>query len=362
MVLSRSHWCWRLLFFLRVSPCLPLQVAPGSAATSAGPHVVVFGAGYVATYLTPCLRAELPGCRVTIASRNASRLQELCEAGACDDWLHFVPRGPGLSGGLDEAGRQCLRSASHVICTAPPDPGVRVADPFVRCHQGDLFQVPWLGYLSTTGVYGDWGGAWVGEDAEPRTTLPRGLLRLEAEREWMALPRKARAQDLVPPTVDIFRCAGIYGPGRSALDVVARAAPHDRAVESVEGSGDATVNSAVDGTTNRFVSRIHVEDLCGAVTAAMKRPHEPGATEIWNIADDQPAPRQDVLDFAADLLGFGPVSDPGRSSERQRRAEAEHKRVSNTKLKTDLGYALRYSSFQEGLRGIAPRASFPKGE
>ena len=100
------------------------------------------------------------------------------------------------------------------------------------------------------------------------------------------------------------------------------------------------------------VSRIHVEDLCRVVAAAMARQHVSGAACTWNVADNEPASRSEVLAFAAGLLGLGEVTDPGRSSVRQQRAQAEHKRVANLRVKRDLGVELRFPSFREGLRGL----------
>jgi nucleoside-diphosphate-sugar epimerase len=179
--------------------------------------------------------------------------------------------------------------------------------------------IRWLAYLSTTGVYGDRGGEWVEEDSPLSPSTERGRRRLAAERQWLAL----HASHGLP--VHIFRLAGIYGPGRNQLMSVA------------------------DGTARRIVkpgqvfSRIHVEDIATVLEASMARPN-PGAA--YNVCDDLPCPPQEVIAFAAELLGR-PLPpeiplDAAELSPMARGFYAESKRVSNRRIKTELGVRLAY--------------------
>ena len=168
-----------------------------------------------------------------------------------------------------------------MLCTIAPgtrgDPALRTCAPLLR-------DARWLGYLSTTGVYGDHGGGWVDETTPPRPGQPRSIERLAAERAWQAMGIEAGA------AVDIFRLPGIYGPGRSAIDQV-----------------KAGTARRIDKPGQVF-SRIHVEDIAAAVLAAMTHP-SPGA--IYNVADDLPASNSEVIAYACELLGLPvPPADP----------------------------------------------------
>jgi nucleoside-diphosphate-sugar epimerase len=206
--------------------------------------------------------------------------------------------------------------ADYVVCSAPKivlPPGIEKAR--------------WLGYLSTTGVYGDRGGGWVDETTEPTPGQPRSIERLETEKEWQALGAA------------ILRLPGIYGPGRSAIDQV-RAGTARR----IDKPG-------------QFFSRIHVEDIAGTVLTAMTK----GATGIFNVADDEPAPNSDVIAHAFTLLGQPvPAAIPWEEasagmSPMARSFYAESRRVRNDKLKRELGVTLKYPTYREGLAAIASR-------
>ena len=193
----------------------------------------------------------------------------------------------------------------------------------------------WLGYLSTTGVYGDHGGGWVDEETPPKPGQPRSLSRLAAERAWQAIGLEAGA------AVDIFRLPGIYGPGRSAIDQV-RAGTARR----------------IDKPGQVF-SRIHVEDIAGTVLMAITQAH---AGAIYNVADDLPASTSDVVAFACELLGkpVPPVipweqAEPTMSA-MARSFYARTRRVRNDRIKNELGVVLRYPTYREGLRAIAAMA------
>jgi nucleoside-diphosphate-sugar epimerase len=221
-----------------------------------------------------------------------------------------------------------LRDTAHVLCTIAPGSG---GDPALGASAGALRDAGWLGYLSTTGVYGDRGGAWVDEDTPPRPAQPRSVERLAAEQAWQALGQRSGA------AVTLFRLPGIYGPGRSALDQV-RAGTARR----------------IDKPGQVF-SRIHVADIAGAVLAAMARD---GSGGIFNVADDLPAPSGDVVAYACELLGRPvPPAIPWAEAEptlgpMARSFYAESRRVRNERMKRELGVTLRYPTYREGLEAI----------
>lgn len=219
-------------------------------------------------------------------------------------------------------------NVTHVLSTVPP---TESGDPIVA--HASTMETRWLGYLSTTGVYGDRRGDWVDETATPTPGQPRSRYRLDAERAWQALG----AGRSVP--VHIFRLPAIYGPGRSAFDQV-----RERRAQRIEKPG-------------QVFSRIHVEDLARTVLASMKHPAPlPGA--IYNVCDDDPAPQADVIALACELLGR-PVPPlvsydeaAARMSDMARSFYAENRRVRNERIKRELGVTLKYPSYREGLRMI----------
>lgn len=220
--------------------------------------------------------------------------------------------------------RPAIGWASHILVSVAPD---RSGDPTLNAFGSDLrlSRPEWVGYLSTTAVYGDHGGAWVDENTPVTPGTARGIARAEAEAAWaaMGLP------------LHIFRLAGIYGPGRGPFEKVR------------------------DGTARRVLkpgqvfSRIHVADIAGALAASIARP-APGA--VYNLCDDDPAPPEDVLSYAAQLLGLpeppGVAFDEAQMTEMARSFYAENKRVRNDRMKRDLGYALQYPDYRAGLRGL----------
>jgi nucleoside-diphosphate-sugar epimerase len=224
-----------------------------------------------------------------------------------------------------------LEGASHVLCTIAPD---AAGDPALRTSAARLHGSRWLGYLSTTGVYGDHDGGWVDETTPPRPDQPRSLSRLAAERAWQALG------------ATVFRLPGIYGPGRSALDRV-----------------KAGTARRIDKPGQVF-SRVHVADIAAAVLAAMTQP-SPGA--IYNVADDLPASNNEVIAYACELLGLSvppaiPWDEAAQTMTPMARSfYAENRRVRNDRVKKELGLTLRYPTYREGLRAIAAsRSSVPR--
>jgi nucleoside-diphosphate-sugar epimerase len=224
---------------------------------------------------------------------------------------------------------EALAEATHVISTIAPG---GAGDPVLANCRPLFGRARWLGYLSTTGVYGDHAGGWVEETTPARPSLPRSAARLAAERSWQALALEVGAN------LDIFRLPGIYGPGRSAIEQV-----------------KAGTARRIDKPGQVF-SRIHVEDIAGTVLLAITERH---AGSIYNVADDLPAPAADVVAYACELLGEPvPPLMPWEQaapemSPMARSFYAESRRVRNARIKTELGVVLRYPTYREGLQAIA---------
>jgi nucleoside-diphosphate-sugar epimerase len=222
-----------------------------------------------------------------------------------------------------------LRGVTHVLVSVPPDDA---ADPVLDRHADDIAALPglsWLGYLSTTGVYGDRGGGWVDETAVLAPTGERGRRRVLAETGWLDLWRRRGTP------VHIFRLAAIYGPGRSPF-----AALRAGAAKRVDKPG-------------QVFSRIHVEDLALVLCVSMARPR-PGA--VYNVCDDDPAAPEAVVAYAAKLLGIAApplvAFDQAGLSTMARSFYADNKRVRNALIKRELGVALRYPDYRAGLAAI----------
>lgn len=223
-----------------------------------------------------------------------------------------------------------LAGTTHLLGSVPPDAD---GDPVLDCHGEDIAALGqglnWVGYLSTTGVYGDRRGGWVDEDSPLEPTTERGRRRAAAEAGWLDLWWDHRLP------VHIFRLASIYGPGRNALD------------EVKSGRAKRVVKEG------QVFSRIHVEDIASVLQASMAKPN-PG--RIYNVCDDDPAPPQQVVAFAASLLGREPPPEiPFERAELSDMAKsfyAENKRVRNGRIKSELGVALAYPDFHVGLRSL----------
>ncbi len=282
--------------------------------------VVVIGLGYTAVVFARAALAR--GWEVSGTVRTAERAGELSREGI----PALVFDGFAVSSRLAKA----VAQADAVLVSAQPgDEG----DPVLACLAGQLAEAPdlrWIGYFSTICVYGDHGGAWIDESAECRPTSDRSRLRLVTDEAWLAFGAKSGK------AVQIFRLAGIYGPGRNAIVNLRR------------------------GTARRLVkpgqvfNRIHVDDIAGVLMASLERPR---AGAIYNVADDEPAPPQDVVTFAAEAIGVAPPPeipfDPAALSPMAASFYSENKRVSNALVKRELGYAFRYPSYREALRALA---------
>lgn len=225
-----------------------------------------------------------------------------------------------------------IGEATHILASAPPgDEG----DPFLPLLGGALARArpEWVGYLSTTGVYGDHRGGWVDEETPVAPGTERGARRALAEAQWRAVSEQGGWP------LAIFRLASIYGPGRSPLDRVRN------------GAARAVVKPG------QVFSRIHVDDIARAVAASMERPGTaaPGGT-VYNLCDDEAAPPQDVLAHAARLLGLpAPTEVPYEAAEMSEMARsfyAENKRVRNDRAKSRLGLRLLHPTYREGLAAL----------
>lgn len=222
-----------------------------------------------------------------------------------------------------------LAGVTHLLISAAPDAD---GDPALKFHARDFVRaatIRWIGYLSTVGVYGDFQGAWVDEETTPKPGSERTARRLKAEQDWLGFGA-ANGR-----TVQVFRLAGIYGPGRSAIDDMA------------------------DGTARRIVkpgqifNRIHVDDIAGVLEAAAGGA---GVHSVYNVADSEPAPPQDVVAYAAALMGLKPPPETpfadAQLSPMGQSFYSESRRVRNRRLRDDLGVELAYPSYREGLAAI----------
>ena len=327
-------------------------------------HLFVFGLGYVGLRLGAAARQL--GWRVSGSVRSAERAEGVRAATGIE--AHRFDLDDDYNG-LDAAGLEALSGATHVLATVPPiadgdrDPLLALHGERLRPASGAALR--WAGYLSTTGVYGDHSGGWVDEASETRVRRgSRADDRLRAEAEWLGL--RDASEGRIASTV--FRLAGIYGPGRSALDTCRRAAAaRSPAVQPLAQASIATrraraaaaAAAAAEATaaSPRFVSRIHVDDICAALLASMAAPPAAAAAApIFNLADDEPAPRGVVMAYAAALLDASAEvaakadAGPSVTSPRARRRATEHKRVGNARMrKALLPGSLAYPTYQEGL-------------
>lgn len=277
-------------------------------------RLVVLGHGYSAGFLTRRLVPQ----GWTVIGTTRDDVARVAATGAT----------PLRWPGEESAIRAELARADAILIGAAPGPE---GDPALRDFAADIASSParWIGYLSTTGVYGDHQGGWVDEDTPLTPSTRRGAERVAAEATWQAL---AAAHGL---PLHIFRLAGIYGPGRGPFEKV------------------------LNGTARRIVkpgqvfSRIHADDIAQVLAASLARPR-PGA--VYNVCDDDPAPPEDVIAHAADLLGVPrpPVVDyaTAEMTPMARSFYAESKRVRNDRIKAELGISLHHPDYKSGLAAL----------
>lgn len=282
--------------------------------------LVIIGLGYTAGFFARA--AVAGGFEVTGTVRSADKAGALSRAGIPT----LVFDGFAVSSRLAKA----VMEADAVLVSAQPG---EEGDPALACLSSQLAAAPdlrWIGYLSTIGVYGNHDGAWIDETAECRPTNARSTLRLAIDKAWLAFGEKTGKP------VQIFRLAGIYGPGRNGI-VNLRAGTARRLVKP-----------------GQVFNRIHAQDIAGVLLASLEKPRN-GA--VYNVTDDEPAPPQDVVSFAAGLIGIEPPPetpfDPAQLTPMAASFYGENKRVSNALMKRELGYTLRYPTYREALRALA---------
>ncbi len=272
--------------------------------------LLCLGYGYSAQALARWLMPQ--GWRVIGTTRSAEKAEALRNEGV-EPLLWPCEFGAALKG------------VSHVLTSIAPD---AEGDPVLREGRAALekARLEWVGYLSTTGVYGDHDGGWVDEDTPTGAATERGQRRVLAEQEWLGITG-------LP--VHVFRLAGIYGPGRGPFAKLRR------------GVAQRIIKQ------NQVFSRIHVEDIARVLEASIARP-DPG--RVYNVCDDDPQPPEVVLEHAAEMLGIAPPPavpfEAAEMSPMARSFYADSKRVRNDRIKDELGVELAYPTHMDGLRAI----------
>jgi nucleoside-diphosphate-sugar epimerase len=270
-----------------------------------------FGHGYSARALARHLVPQ--GWQITGTTRNVEQVDLIRDSGATPVvWPGEMPP---------------LDGVTHILISAAPsaegDPVLGALRDEIAARAG---QFKWVGYLSTTAVYGDHQGGWVDETTPPTPTAKRGQWRVLAEEHWSAVPN-------LP--LHIFRLAGIYGPGRGPFS-------------KLKGGGQRRIIKP-----GQVFSRIHVEDIAQVLAASMVNPN-PGA--IYNVCDDEPVPPQDVIGYAAELQGLPlPPAVPFEEADMTPMARSfynENKRVRNDRIKDELGVKLIYPNYRVGLEAL----------
>ncbi|MBR0757818.1 SDR family oxidoreductase [Bradyrhizobium jicamae] len=281
--------------------------------------LLVFGFGYSAEAIAE--RARVSGAEIVATVQTAAKAEQLARSGIRARLFSDEASDPAIG---DE-----IADSDAILVSVPPDArGDRVLARFTDAIAAAP-SLRWIGYLSTVGVYGDHAGDWVDETTPVAPREGRSTIRAAAERAWLDF---GAAHD---KAVHLFRLAGIYGPGRNQLAQLAA------------------------GTARRIVkpgqvfNRIHVADIAAVVAASLERPR---AGAIYNVCDNEPAPPQDVVGFAAQLCGIAPPPElPFEEAELTpmgRSFYGEHKRVRNELVRRELGVALRYPTYREGLTAL----------
>jgi nucleoside-diphosphate-sugar epimerase len=268
-------------------------------------HLLCFGFGFTAEHLAKILPGD--EWRISGTARTVDGVQHI--------------KAVGVEGFAFERLDEIPADITHILCSIAPDEyGCPAALKFRSQLQRPL---KWTAYLSTTGVYGNHDGGWVNEDTPLTPSSARARRRVLAEQQWQEFG------------AHIFRLPGIYGPGRSQLDSVK----------------DGTARRIIK--PNQIFSRIHVEDIASILAASIAKPH---AYRIYNVADDEPSPPQDVVAYAAQLLGVAPPPEikfeEANLSPMARSFYDDSKRVSNARIKSELGITLKYPNFRVGLRSL----------
>jgi nucleoside-diphosphate-sugar epimerase len=288
--------------------------------------IFIFGAGYSGKAFA---RANGQGIPVFGTTRAPEKFEALRQAGIAP--LRF-------DGSLNAEIGEALAKTTHlVVSIAPEEAGDPVLNAVGETIRNRMPALEWIGYLSTVGVYGDHDGAWVDEAAECRPVSKRSTMRVAAERKWLEI-----GQEMEKP-VAILRLSGIYGPGRNALANLA------------------------DGTARRLVkpgqvfNRIHCDDIAGALWLLAEK----NLGGIFNVTDDEPAPPQDVVAYAAGLMGIEPPPEipfeTAQLSPMARSFYGENKRVANKAIKA-AGYRFQFPNYRVALEWMWAGGAWRNGE
>ena len=282
-------------------------------------RLFAFGLGFSAQALAERLAAK--GWEIAGTARDVGKIGHLAGRG----YAVVQYAGEAENSALPEA----LRGTTHLLHSIPPGPQ---GDPVLAHYRKELTalsSLEWIGYLSTVGVYGDQEGRWVDEDTPTKPNSARTEARVEAEKAWLAFGEEAGAK------VQIFRLAGIYGPGRCVFD-------------KLKAGTARRINK--DG---QVFSRIHVYDIASVLEASITRPR---AGAIYNVADDEPAAPGDVVAYAAELIGVpAPPTVDFADADLTPMARSFYegsRRIANRRIKTELGVELRYPTYREGLASL----------
>ena len=285
---------------------------PRRIKSQLGKTALLLGAGYSAKAMINPLRAR--GYDVIATTRMPQKAEALRKMGVTP--LLY-------DGDITAPLKECLAKADIILSSIPPS---EKGDPFLNQLPTPLLKMTkpkaWIGYLSATSVYGDRQGQWAFEDEPPRPLTRRGKYRADAELQWLE----------TQTAVHVFRLAGIYGPGRNGFERLR------------QGKARAVIKAG------HVVNRIHVEDIVSAVLASIDRPHP---LKIYNLADGHPAPPQEVLNFAADLIDVArPVQldhDTADITDMARSFYKETKRIDNNRARRELGWSPKYKNYRQGL-------------
>ncbi|KTC91115.1 SDR family oxidoreductase [Fluoribacter dumoffii] len=281
------------------------------------PCFFIFGFGYTAE----ALAKELLQLNYQVIGTTRDKKKILSHTSA--DYMLIDFHDPGIA--------RLLSRATHLLISVPPlaeigDPVLASYSDLIRQHAS---HIQWLGYLSSTSVYGDHQGAWVTEESAFLAPGIQGRLRVQAENAWMAF---AKAQKI---PLHVFRLAGIYGPKRNAIERL------------IAGKKESIFKEG------HFFSRAHVADIVSVICGSIKKPHP---YSVYNVADDEPAPAYCLDAFAASLLNRSPLPlvpyTAATLSPMEQQFYANNRRVSNEKIKKELGITLLYPSYREGLSTI----------
>lgn len=288
-------------------------------------QILIFGAGYSGKAFA---RANKDAATILGTTRSPEKFEALRQAGIAP--LQF-------DGALTDEIGEALKQTTHLVISVAPE---EAGDPVLNAARPAISQMPaleWIGYLSTVGVYGNYDGAWVDETAQCRPVSKRSVMRVEAEQDWLKLGRG------IGRPVAILRLSGIYGPGRNAL------------VNLENGTARRLVKP------DQVFNRIHCDDIAGSLWQLIGG----NAGGIFNVTDDLPAPPQDVVAYAASLMGVTPPPeipfDAAQLSPMARSFYGENKRVANAAIKA-AGYRFRFPDYRSALDHMWASGDWRDGE